>query len=162
LRSRARFNDERDADREHKIRTMHRIIDRGGPQILFQPIVELATGKTVGVEALARFGTEPRYTPDQWFADAADVGLGVDLELAAIGAALRRLDQLDPSWIVALNLSPTTIFASAFDELVGTIDPRRVSFEITEHQPIADYDALSRATSALQGRGARICVDDAG
>jgi EAL domain-containing protein (putative c-di-GMP-specific phosphodiesterase class I)/DNA-binding response OmpR family regulator len=162
LRSRAQFAEERTADRGHKIQTMRKIIERGGPQIVFQPIVELATGVTVGVEALARFGTEPRRGPDQWFADAADVGLGAELELAAIGGALRQLDELDPSWVMALNLSPTTIFAPEFHAMLAGIDPTRLSFEITEHQPIADYEALSRATSDLQARGARICVDDAG
>jgi EAL domain-containing protein (putative c-di-GMP-specific phosphodiesterase class I)/DNA-binding response OmpR family regulator len=162
LRNRARFGEERTEDRRHTIQTMRKIIERGGPQIVFQPIVELATGGTVGVEALARFGTEPRRGPDQWFADAAAVGLGAELELAAIGGALRQLGDLDPSWVMALNLSPTTVFAPEFLAMLGGIDPTRLSFEITEHQPIADYEALSRATAALQARGARICVDDAG
>jgi EAL domain-containing protein (putative c-di-GMP-specific phosphodiesterase class I)/DNA-binding NarL/FixJ family response regulator len=159
LRARARFEDERAADRGQMMRTVQAIIDRGGPQIVFQPIVDLATGTTVGVEALSRFGTR---TPDKWFADAATVGLGAELELAAIGAALSQLDQLDPSWILALNLSPNTIFAPGFHELICNFDPKRLSFEITEHEPIADYETLSDATAALQARGARICVDDAG
>jgi EAL domain-containing protein (putative c-di-GMP-specific phosphodiesterase class I) len=159
LRARARFDDERAADRGQMIRTLRTIIDRGGPRIVFQPIVDLATGATVGVEALSRFGTR---TPDKWFADAATVGLGTELELAAIGAALSHLDQLDPSWILALNLSPNTIFAPGFEELIRDVDPKHLSFEITEHEPIADYESLSEATAALQARGARICVDDAG
>jgi EAL domain-containing protein (putative c-di-GMP-specific phosphodiesterase class I)/CheY-like chemotaxis protein len=162
LRDRARFEDERAADNGQKILAMRKIIERGGPEIHFQPIVELATGETVGVEALARFGTEPRRTPDQWFSDAAAVGLGDELEVSAIAAALSHLDDIDPSWIMAVNLSPTTIFAGAFQELIRDVDLHRVAFEITEHQPIADYDALTRATAELRARGARISVDDAG
>jgi EAL domain-containing protein (putative c-di-GMP-specific phosphodiesterase class I) len=162
LRERAQFDDERAADRRHKIHTMRKIIERGGPHIVFQPIVELATGNTLGVEALARFGTEPRRTPDQWFADAAAVGLGTELELSAIGAALRHLDDLDPTWTLALNVSPTTIFADEFEEMIRDVELRRLAFEITEHQPIADYHALSRATGELRARGALISVDDAG
>jgi len=162
LRTRARFDDERAADRGQKIRSLQAIIDRGGPNIVFQPIVDLATGATVGVEALSRFGTEPRRTPDVWFNDAASVGLGVELEVAAIRAAMAHLDALDPAWILALNVSPTTIVADEFRELIETADPKRLSFEITEHQPISDYQKLSEATTALQTRGARICVDDAG
>jgi EAL domain-containing protein (putative c-di-GMP-specific phosphodiesterase class I)/DNA-binding response OmpR family regulator len=162
LRNQARFRTERAADRGHKIHTLQRIIARGGPQIVFQPVVDLATGTTLGVEALARFGTEPRRTPDKWFADAEAVGLGAELELAAIGGALRQLGGLDPSWTMAVNVSPSTIFTREFHELIRGTDLKRLSFEITEHQQIADYEALGQATADLQARGARISVDDAG
>lgn len=143
-------------------RAIQAIVARGGPEIVFQPIVELATGATRAVEALSRFGTEPRRTPDQWFADAATIGLGAELELVAIEAALRHLDDLDPRWIMAVNVSPATIFTREFRDLTSRIDLHRVSFEITEHQPIDDYDALARNTAALRAHGARLAVDDAG
>jgi EAL domain-containing protein (putative c-di-GMP-specific phosphodiesterase class I)/DNA-binding NarL/FixJ family response regulator len=162
LRERAQLDSEQAAFRSQQLHTMRKIIERGGPRMVFQPIVELTTGRTLGVEALARFGTEPRRTPDQWFADAAAVGLGTELELSAVGAALRQLDALQPSWTLAINVSPTTIFAPEFEELIRDVDLRRLAFEITEHQPIADYVALSRATGDLRARGALISVDDAG
>ncbi|QNK80219.1 EAL domain-containing protein [Nakamurella sp. PAMC28650] len=56
--------------------------------IVFQPIVELSGGLVVGVEALSRFSAEPSAPPDRWFADAASVGLGVELELLAVRRAL--------------------------------------------------------------------------
>jgi len=129
---------------------------------VFQPIVELATGTTLAVEALSRFGTEPGRTPDQWFADATLLGLGAELELVALMAALRHLDELDQGWVMALNVSPATIFTSDFRDLTADIDLNRVAFEITEHQPIDDYEALAAATATLRARGARLCVDDAG
>ena len=67
-------------DEAHAVRA---IIEQGGPDIVFQPIVELASGNTVGVEALARFGTDT-HPPEHWFAYAATLGLGTDLEVAAI------------------------------------------------------------------------------
>ena len=71
LRARTRIDDREAADFDHRAHMIRRIIERGGPTMVFQPIVELSSGTTVGVEALARFGTEPRRGPDQWFADAA-------------------------------------------------------------------------------------------
>jgi diguanylate cyclase (GGDEF)-like protein len=41
----------------------------------FQPVLELATGRVSGYEALARFHAEPRLGPDEWFAQAHRVGL---------------------------------------------------------------------------------------
>ncbi len=162
LHTRVHFDDQRAGDRTRVIRATRDVIERGGPSIVFQPFVELATGRTLGVEALARFGTEARRGPDEWFADAAAGGLGVELELSALKAALAQRENLHPSWTLAVNVSPETIFTAEFDELVQSIDVRRLSFEITEHHPVDDYAALRKITDALQDRGALIGVDDAG
>ena len=38
----------------------------------------------VGAEALTRFEMTPMRSPDVWFAEAKEVGLGVELEMAAL------------------------------------------------------------------------------
>ncbi len=53
---------------------------------VFQPIVDLQSGQVVGYEALTRFDSGRR--PDLCFADAWSVGLGPDLEIAALDAAI--------------------------------------------------------------------------
>src|SRR5262245_55308558 len=55
------------------------LITERAVDMVFQPIVDLGSGWVVALEALARFPSEPRRTPDLWFAEAHDVGLGVDL-----------------------------------------------------------------------------------
>ena len=73
-------------------------------RIVFQPVVNLHTGEIAGYEALARF---PTGRPDEWFAEAHALGLGVDLEMSAIvqSVALRH-----PEWgYVSINVSPATI-----------------------------------------------------
>jgi EAL domain-containing protein (putative c-di-GMP-specific phosphodiesterase class I) len=162
LRTRVHVDDRRAADRTRVIRATRDVIERGGPSMVFQPFVDLTTGLPLGVEALARFGTEPRRGPDQWFNDAAAVGLGAELELSALEAALSQRVQLHPSWVLAVNVSPSTLFTPQFSELVRDIDVRGISFEITEHQPIDDYQALRLITDDLHQRGAHITVDDAG
>lgn len=57
------------------------LLDGSGLTMVFQPIVDLCGGTIAGYEALARFCAEPARGPDAWFDDAAEVGLGVDLEL---------------------------------------------------------------------------------
>ena len=59
-------------------------------EIVFQPVVELATGRAGGYEALTRIASEPRRGPDEWFAQAHRVGLGDELEALALRAALER------------------------------------------------------------------------
>src|SRR5215211_7386975 len=56
---------------------------------VFQPVLELATGRVAGYEALARMPEGPLRPPDEWFNQAHRSGLGPALEAAALRAALR-------------------------------------------------------------------------
>ena len=62
----------------------------------FSPSSSSVRRQVLGVEALARFATDPIRSPDVWFAEAHRVGMGADLELAAIRAALTELAELPP------------------------------------------------------------------
>ena len=55
---------------------------------VFQPVMEVATGRVAGYEALARFAPPHARPPHLWFAQAHRAGLGPALEAAAIRAAL--------------------------------------------------------------------------
>jgi PAS domain S-box-containing protein len=147
-------------EREQRIR---RVLDDGGPTMVFQPILELASGKAIGAEALARFTGQPYRPPNEWFADAADVGLGVELELSAIRVALSQLDQLPSGAYLSLNAAPSTVTSPALHELLrGAGVAGRVVLELTEHVGVADYTELTEALDGLRAMGVRLAVDDAG
>jgi PAS domain S-box-containing protein len=129
--------------------------------MVFQPIVDLENGQPVGVEALARFGTEPTRPPDVWFAQAASVGFGTDLELLAVRCALRELPRFDPLYL-SINLSPHMLRVPALYPLLQQAPPGRVVVEITEHTPVEDYAFLRQALARLASLGVRVAVDDAG
>jgi PAS domain S-box-containing protein len=131
--------------------------------IAFQPIVDLATGQVVGVEALSRFPART-VPPDVVFAEAANAGLGPDLELLAIRRALEEARVLDPSLHVAVNVSPAVLASpSLLDALLASgMDLSRVIVEITEHVSVADYTVLERPRQRLRDLGIRLAVDDAG
>jgi PAS domain S-box-containing protein len=132
--------------------------------IVFQPIVELSGGLVVGVEALSRFSAEPSAPPDRWFADAASVGLGVELELLAVRRALDAAVELPGHLHVSVNASPEACLDSRLADLIrhGPIDLRRVVIELTEHTPVVDYGLLDESLRDLRKQGLRIAVDDAG
>jgi PAS domain S-box-containing protein len=132
--------------------------------IAFQPIVDLAAGKVVGVEALSRFPSRPSVTPDVVFTEAANAGLGPDLELLAIRRALEEARVLDTSLHVAVNVSPAVLASpSLLDALVASgMDLSRVIVEITEHVSVVDYTVLERPRQRLRDHGIRLSVDDAG
>ena len=58
--------------------------DPDGITMVFQPIMDLRTGRVAGYESLSRFNREPRRAPDLWFAQAHRCGLGYALEAKAI------------------------------------------------------------------------------
>ena len=64
------------------------MLDNDGIEMVFQPVADLTTGAILGVEALARFRSADAGRPTSGSPRPADVGLGVELELAAVGAAL--------------------------------------------------------------------------
>jgi EAL domain-containing protein (putative c-di-GMP-specific phosphodiesterase class I) len=137
------------------------VLDRDDIDIEFQPVFDLNDCTIVSLEALARFWTEPMRSPSAWFAEATEVGLGVELELAAIRSALQRLDDFPPDVALALNVSPTTALDRRFcDLLLDAAD--RVVIEITEHAQVDDYEELQRALAPLRQRGAQVAIDDVG
>ena len=154
-----------DADRSRRRERMDRI-ERAlarGPDIALQPIVDLATRAVVGYEALSRFPAEPVRSPARWFAEAAETGRLLELELAAVRAALARLPELPGDTRLALNLSPITAASDAF-RLALPLDgsTERLVVEITEHAPIEDYELLEPSLRRLRRLGVHLAIDDAG
>jgi EAL domain-containing protein (putative c-di-GMP-specific phosphodiesterase class I) len=166
LAAQVREHGERDRrDREeHQRKTgrIERVLRGDGPTMVFQAIAELASGEVVGAEALARFAGEPRRSPDVWFGEAEEVGLGVELELAAVRAAVARFPELPARAYLSVNVSPATVVTGRVGEVVAGVPGERLVLELTEHARVADYDELVDALKPLRTRGARVAVDDAG
>jgi EAL domain-containing protein (putative c-di-GMP-specific phosphodiesterase class I)/DNA-binding response OmpR family regulator len=126
---------------------------------VFQPIADLSDGRTVGFEALTRFADGTR--PDRRFADAAAVGLGLELETACLEAAIDAAGDLPTDAWLSLNVSPGLIIEEHRLREILARSPCPVVLEITEHVPIVDYTAFRRSLKAL-GTDVRYAVDDAG
>jgi diguanylate cyclase (GGDEF)-like protein len=141
---------------------IRRVLESEALSVAFQPIVELASGRVVAAEALICFADEPRRSPEAWFAEAAAVGLGVELELAAIGAALGELGRLPSGARLSLNVSPATLSSGRLDELLATVPAARLFLELSEHAPVDDYAVLEAALAGLRSRGVQLAIDDAG
>jgi len=137
------------------------VLDARDVEVEFQPVFDLAGDRVVALEALARFRREPNRPPSAWFEEAAAVGLGVELELAAIEAALQHIGGFAPDMSLAVNVSPATALSPLFFELVLPHADRLV-LEITEHAQVDDYDALTNALAPLRACGARVAIDDVG
>lgn len=138
------------------------VIERGGPRMVFQPVVDLGDGRTLGYEALARFDDEPRRSPDRWFAEADAVGLGREIEILAVRSALGYLESLAPDQFLGINMSPATVLTDWRAGLDSGVDWSNVIVELTEHVVIEDYQAIQRSLQKVRELGTGLSVDDTG
>lgn len=143
-------------------RRIEEVLTGKGLTTVYQPLHDLQTGAVMGFECLSRFPAVPRQGPDVWFAEAASVGLGIDLELRAVERAFDAFNALPENVYLAANVSPNAIVSGRLPALLGDAALGRVVLELTEHETISDYEKIAEILQPLRARGVRIAVDDAG
>ncbi|MBN8807566.1 MAG: EAL domain-containing protein [Sphingomonas sp.] len=152
---------------------LRRAIDTGEIAVLFQPQVEVATGRIVGVEALARWehGVFGAVGAEQLFAaaDRADLGLALSdhlQQLTLAGAA--RWPMPLGGLRLSLNLTAADIARAGFvDRFLDRVDASgfartRLTVEITESGLIEDLSGAGQLLAALRHAGCRVAIDDFG
>jgi EAL domain-containing protein (putative c-di-GMP-specific phosphodiesterase class I)/CheY-like chemotaxis protein len=140
---------------------IERFVAGDGLSMVFQPVVDLQTDEVVGMEALARFRSLPLRPPNEWFAEAVELELGVQLEMASVRQALRALPGLPETAFLSINCSHRAASSPQFLSLLS-LDAPRLVLEITEHEAVEDYDTLIDALKDLREQGLQVAIDDAG
>ncbi|MGH8892513.1 MAG: EAL domain-containing protein [Actinomycetes bacterium] len=143
-------------------RTERVLADPGSLQVALQPIVDLATGRWVAVEALSRFPDNGG--PEMWFGEAHEAGVGIPLERLAFRTAARTLAQLPDGVRLSVNASPALILDPGFHDLLAGCgrDVERLTVEITEHAAVSRYEDIREALLPYRERGLQLAVDDTG
>jgi EAL domain-containing protein (putative c-di-GMP-specific phosphodiesterase class I)/CheY-like chemotaxis protein len=149
------------AERRATADRIAQVIATSALDMVFQPIVELTTGRIVGLEALARFRASPRRGPEVWFAEAASVEMLAELELLAIERAVAELERIPGDTYLSLNLSPDTICSPELGAAIGE-RPDRIVLEVTEGSPLGDPERAIACLRPLRELGTKIAVDDVG
>ena len=140
------------------------LLSSGKLDIALQPIIDLTSGRIAGVEALARF--RDGRGPDLWFRDAADVGLGLELDRLAFQTALALFPLIPADCYLSVNATPELVLSGTLH--ADLLDPAldlpldRLVIEITEHARVTSYAQLQGVLSPLRERGIRVAVDDTG
>jgi EAL domain-containing protein (putative c-di-GMP-specific phosphodiesterase class I) len=136
--------------------------------VLFQPLIEPATGRVVGAEALAR---SPIADGQLLFARASAGGLEERLSRLVQRKALRGAAVWEgplKGLGLSINVLPADISRAGYDNWLldeikaAGIDPSRVTAEITESVLLVDQEAVAERLSSLRDEGIRIAVDDFG
>jgi len=137
--------------------------------VLFQPLIEPATGRVVGAEALARC---PIAADAQLlFARASAGGLDERLSRLVQRKALRSAAVWEGPLRdlgLSINILPADISRDGYeawllDEIdVAGIDPARITAEITESALLVDRVSVAERLTELRNAGLRIAIDDFG
>jgi EAL domain-containing protein (putative c-di-GMP-specific phosphodiesterase class I)/GGDEF domain-containing protein len=142
-------------------------------EIHWQPQVELATGRAVGVEALVRWkhAQAGEVPPKTVVGIAERTGLIGTLTYWILNAALRQQSEWRAAGIaprLAINLSVSTLtdreLPSVVDQGVKMwgIDPATITLEIAESSMIADAERSVAILTRLKAIGIGLSLDDFG
>jgi diguanylate cyclase (GGDEF)-like protein/PAS domain S-box-containing protein len=151
---------------------LQQAITQGELTLQYQPVVDLATSRVVGAEALVRWRRGGEAVPPEEFLRAAEEsGLIVPLgewvlrEACAQGAAWRR-----SGWdiVISVNASERQITAAGFLAIVNDLlaehglPAAALTIEVNERILVEDASLVMERLAALRSLGVRLAVDDFG
>jgi diguanylate cyclase (GGDEF)-like protein/PAS domain S-box-containing protein len=152
---------------------LRRAVDANPWVVHYQPLIELASGRMVGVEALLRWDDPEQglIQPAHFIPLAEEMGL-----IEAIGEwlfqeVLRQLTDWQAQGLgldVSMNLSARQLWQPDFAERLldlvrsGGVDPTRIVVEMTETTAMTDPDRTMEILRTLRASGIRIAIDDFG
>jgi diguanylate cyclase (GGDEF)-like protein len=154
---------------------LRRATERDELLLHYQPIIELASGRITGVEALLRWAHPRRglVMPFEFIPLAEETRLILELgrwvlREACRQAAIWRADpRTDRPW-VSVNLSGLQLLDSSLDAEVAAaladsgLEPASLTLEITETVLVQDVAAAVDRLETLRALGVSIAIDDFG
>jgi diguanylate cyclase (GGDEF)-like protein len=155
---------------------LRRAIERDEFVIHYQPRVELASGKVVGVEALLRWKHPERglVWPDDFISLAEEMGLIISIGREVIQQVCQQAQVwhkqylLDPPLLMSINISAKQLQYSNFAEDITQIlqefevNPNAIELEITESVVMGDDENIVDKLGELKNLGVHLAIDDFG
>jgi predicted signal transduction protein with EAL and GGDEF domain len=149
---------------------LHRALAEDQLLLRYQPIVDLATSQTLGLEGLLRWNHPQRglLGPDQFLAAAEASALILPIGARVVELACEALSRVEAPLTLALNLSPRELAqADLVDRICATLrdsnaDPTRLCLEITESALLEDADRALATLGRLKDAGVLLAIDDFG
>lgn len=160
-----------------QLRVAHRLahaLSHNGLQVVYQPEVDLQTGKLVSLEALCRWHDSELgpVAPDEFIAVAEARGLIIPLGEYMLGRALADLPEVLRRWPharVAVNVSGVELarpdFAVRTAAAIRNVDPglaEHLELEVTESVFHHDVSTVRQHLEALRTMHLTVAIDDFG
>lgn len=153
---------------------MQRALESGEYFLVYQPQIEVATGRVVGVEALLRWRHPEKglIAPDRFIAIAEASGQIIRIGEWVLETACRQLRDWDeaglPPLRVSVNLSARQFRGVQLEKAVlaaledNGLAPARLELELTESAVADDPVAARAALKRIKATGVSIAIDDFG
>lgn len=164
-------NDPQTSDESENVAALLKIaIERELISLVFQPIINMRTGKIEAMEALMRL-TMPDGTavPPSLFIPVAErTGMILELGRWAIRTACRELMSSEHIRTISVNVSPVQLKAPGFAASVAAalgeagVTGDRLALEITEGLEMEMHSDVLRCISDLKLLGIKVWLDDFG
>ncbi len=149
---------------------LHGAFKRGDFELHYQPQLDLASGRTVGYEALVRWRHPERgmIPPGEFVPVAEETGMIGPIGEWVLRKACEDARFLPQDCFVAVNISPVQFMTRDFLALVREIiaatgiDPKRLELEVTETAMMQDREHAAHILEELSRMGISVAVDDFG
>jgi len=137
---------------------------------VFQPIVDLQNGGTLGFEALSRGPVDTaQHSPINLFQAAAEADLVFELDRHCRRRAMRTARDLPAPYRLFINVVPASMYDPDFQgtSLIRLLEglglsPERIVLEVSEQYAIKNYTLFVEALQNFTQMGFSIAVDDIG
>jgi diguanylate cyclase (GGDEF)-like protein len=138
--------------------------------LVYQPQVDNATGRTAGYEALIRWNHPHKgvIPPSEFISVAEQCGMINAIGSWVVRQACQDAKFFAPDATIAVNVSPKQMDSADFVSTLAAIfketgvAPERIEIEITENVLICDHDKVRRQFEEIRALGCSIAIDDFG